>query len=895
MRMISCHISGFGRFSNRECDFSEGFNAWLEDNGWGKTTLSIFIKAMFFGMDYNARKKELLEREHYRPWDGGAYGGSLTFAVDDGTYRIERSFGRRDKEDTFAIYNVETGLPSDDYTENVGEELFHVDRDAFEKSIFVPQGAPAAEKSDSINAKMGDLSAAQDDINNFDDAIRRLEEARATYTRKGTVNPGRLVLVRKEISECREAADRLPALSEGIEKQRGMLDAKRKHLNELERRREGLQQKISEQSKREQELGAYLEKRNTLEQLEVTERELVAFFGGREPSAEEVDVYDEMERRLEMNRNTRVKTAEGLPEPAEAEKLNRLFKERETTQEDLENYAGLAERILNLRVRSEHSTMPEEDREHLTELKVFFNKRYPSKDELDAAQEDASSLMQVEGQVKALDEVYRSLLAKQENYEESKEESGPSGFVFVIASSVVFALGGLVLMLGSGMAGRLAGMGCFLIAAILLVGSLMIKNRRQEYVRQHEEEERQGVLDAKQELEEKEEERRQILGRLQGFLSHYLFSPTDNYMQMVGEVQRKLDLYERLKHREDEYATQSSGTVEELSALQVQLYTALAPYADVYGLGLYDDHMENEVIQKLNADLLVWNAWKSAERQMQALRNDEIEMRAEIEGFLNRFVRVEGKELKEKLINIRKQVDSLRMTREQKVRLNVELEGLGALGITGGGDATVEKLQEEQRFVDVMITDLLNLIAKDKEHLADLTDDFERQEEKSEALSELREREEEYRRKAESYEKTVDYLRLARERFLGVYMGPLRRALCKYLGMVTRDGANLSAEDFTLDMDLRVALRYNGSTKDREYLSAGYRDLTAVCARLALMDVLYRDEAPPLILDDPFANLDDAKAVAALQMVMEISKKRQVVYFTCHPGRLPAGVVPNNE
>ncbi len=890
MRIITCHISGFGRFSNKDCDFTSGFNAWLEDNGWGKTTLSIFIKAMFFGMDYNVRKKELLEREHYRPWDGGPYGGSLSFALNDRKYRIERSFGKKEKEDTFALYDEATGLLSDDYTVNIGEEIFHVDRDAFEKSIFIPQGAPAAEKSDSINAKMGDLTTARDDINNFDEAIRRLEDAKAEYTRRGAVNPGKLVQVKKEIQDCREAADRLPALSDGIEKQRQMLEVKKGQLAKLEKQKEDLSGRISEQSRREQELGAYLEKKNAFAKLVEAEKDLRTFFNEKEPSSEEIEVYDEMERRLEMNRNARVKAAEELPEPAEAEKLNRLFKERDISSETLETFAEQAERILNLRIQGEHSAMPEDDREHLTELKVFFNKHYPSEDELEMAQGDASDLMQVEGQVKTLGEVYRSLLVKKENYEEKKEESGPSPFIFVLASALVFAAGGVLLFVGSGQVGRLAGMGCFLFAVILIAGALTIKNRKQEYARQHDEEEEREVSDAKRELEEKEEERRQIQSRLEGFLSHYLFSPTDNYMQMVGEVQRKLDLYERLKHREEEYTARSSGTLEELSALQVQLYTALTPYADIYGLGLYDEHMETEVIQRLKEDLLTWKAWKNDEKKMQEFRNDEIELRSEIEEFLSRYYRAEGKELKEKLANVRKRADSLRMTREQILKLKEELNEREAVGLTDGEVLSVEKLQEGQRQTDAVITELLNQIVKDKEHLSDLTDDFEKQEEKSEALPELREREEGYRRKVDTYEKTIQYLKLAREKFLAAYMGPLRNALRKYLGKVTKDGANLKAEDFTLDMDLKVALRYNGGTREREYLSAGYRDLTAVCSRLALMDVLYREEMPPLILDDPFANLDDRKAVEALRMITEISLERQVIYFTCHPDRMPEGV-----
>ena len=288
MRIVSCHIAGFGKFVGVNLDYTNGFNAVLEENGWGKTTLSVFLKAMFFGMESNSKKNELSEREHYRPWDGEAFGGSLTFTVGDKKYRIERTFGQKEKEDTFALFDEDTGDLSKDYTENIGEEIFLVDRDAFEKSIFIPQGVPAAEKSDSISAKMGDLAAARDDINDYDEAVRRLEEAKSVYTRRSSTNPGKLSVIRKEIAECREAAEKMPALAEGLAKQRAMLEEKRMQRAKLEKEKETLQARITEQSKREQELGAYLEKKNTIERLQTVREELDTFFGGTLPEEEEI-------------------------------------------------------------------------------------------------------------------------------------------------------------------------------------------------------------------------------------------------------------------------------------------------------------------------------------------------------------------------------------------------------------------------------------------------------------------------------------------------------------------------------------------------------------------------------------------------------------------------------
>jgi uncharacterized protein YhaN len=55
--------------------------------------------------------------------------------------------------------------------------------------------------------------------------------------------------------------------------------------------------------------------------------------------------------------------------------------------------------------------------------------------------------------------------------------------------------------------------------------------------------------------------------------------------------------------------------------------------------------------------------------------------------------------------------------------------------------------------------------------------------------------------------------------------------------------------------------------------------------RLALIDCLYPDEKPFVVLDDPFVNYDDEKMDLCKKLIKEVSKKYQVVYFTCHESR----------
>ena len=105
MKLISCHIENFGKLQNQDISFQEGCNLFLRKNGWGKSTLAAFLKVMFYGFDNTRSRDEYSnERKRYRPWQGGIYGGSVTFETEGTCYTVTRTFGLKEKEDTFSLH-----------------------------------------------------------------------------------------------------------------------------------------------------------------------------------------------------------------------------------------------------------------------------------------------------------------------------------------------------------------------------------------------------------------------------------------------------------------------------------------------------------------------------------------------------------------------------------------------------------------------------------------------------------------------------------------------------------------------------------------------------------------------------------------------------------------------
>ena len=203
MQIRRIQIADFGKLHDMELDFSEGFQTITGENGWGKSTMAAFIKAMLYGMEATTRRSLLEnERRHYQPWQGGAYGGSMEFTADGKTYRAERTFGSKEKDDTFALYDLSTGLLSTDYSERLGEELFHIDRGAWERSCYLGQRKLEVLVNDSLHARLSHAEEDAGDIENYERAAASLEE-RMKFLKK-TGNRGEIAKLQEERRQVRE-------------------------------------------------------------------------------------------------------------------------------------------------------------------------------------------------------------------------------------------------------------------------------------------------------------------------------------------------------------------------------------------------------------------------------------------------------------------------------------------------------------------------------------------------------------------------------------------------------------------------------------------------------------------------------------------------------------------
>lgn len=87
-----------------------------------------------------------------------------------------------------------------------------------------------------------------------------------------------------------------------------------------------------------------------------------------------------------------------------------------------------------------------------------------------------------------------------------------------------------------------------------------------------------------------------------------------------------------------------------------------------------------------------------------------------------------------------------------------------------------------------------------------------------------------------------------------------------------------------LDQELNPSAQETGQMIPHEaaLLSQGAADQLYLAVRLAICDmVLPADRAVPILLDDALVNFDDERMASALDVLMELSQRRQILLFTC--------------
>ncbi len=166
------NLSGFGKFCNKQIELKEGINLIYGNNEAGKSTLHRFIEGQFFGLD---------PFDKYKPWDGTEFHGELSFLQNNQNVTIERDYNQQtiSMKDSITGEDLNQSYVSDD-TDRIepGKKLFGVGRRFFRNTFSINQLGSRTEEEllVEIKKKIENITKTKDDSINMSRILDALDK-----------------------------------------------------------------------------------------------------------------------------------------------------------------------------------------------------------------------------------------------------------------------------------------------------------------------------------------------------------------------------------------------------------------------------------------------------------------------------------------------------------------------------------------------------------------------------------------------------------------------------------------------------------------------------------------------------------------------------------------------
>ncbi len=872
MRILSCNIENFGKLSNCTFDFTEGMNTVCEDNGWGKSTFAAFVKAMFYGLE-GERKRSLEdnERKRYKPWQGGAYGGRLAFEVDGRRYEITRIFGDKESADEYELRNLDTNLISLDYSKNIGEELFGINKESFSRTAFFGQNLSEALVTDDINAKIGNLTDNTNDINNYEAANMTLTSLINSLTPKRVT--GSINRRQNEISECERIASAGPELIKSMENCKNLLENEEENYRILKARCKTKTDAQITESKRQSMLSQKKEwtrlKKEYDNSKEAVDQRCRNFANGIPTNEELETLQDACENLVKLETACEISKLDDEQQGI-FENLQGRFVMGVPDREILDDKIAKAKEISNLEIGMRGEGLSLEEQRRFEELDSRFG------DEEEPVNSMIIMWNEVVSKKNSLGSTKAALLALKSTI---KKKGGLVLPIILMAIGALLILGRFApyyyekaqILSVQILYGMLAGGAALVLAGLILIihgrtskkKELLLKEADalqmslaedmeyientvdtvSRYIERHRFKfsEATAAISLQEILTDsmeyislsgkrrtKEQEGRAALIRkekeeLMNFAAKYCRDfDCENMVQSLYILKTDIEKYEELKERK------STGNTYEKSVLG---------YKDIV----------SKFNRKYGFNLNSGNAFKLID-----------DIKSAVDAY--QYAQVQNREAGFKLAEFEKEND---------------LSKLGE--IDEFSDVSLMNIAEEIKDLNDRMEESRSDILSYSKQLDEIAERISDLEDNQSRLENLRSAQETEQKKYDCLVVAKDKLAAAKEAITVKYTDPIKDTFGKYYEMIS----GKDASKFRVDANTNITVDAFGKQREVNSLSQGNRDLVWICLRLALIDAMYQNEAPFIIMDDPFSNFDDARLEATKTFLDSISANYQVIYFTC--------------
>ncbi len=880
MKLVSCHIESFGKVQNYDYSFDDEKSIIHEDNGWGKSTLATFIRVMFYGfVGENKRNIVENERKRFKPWQMGIYGGDIVFSVNGKEYRMERRFGeKKSGSDEFALYDNTTNLKSDDYSTNIGEELFGIDLESFMRTVFIAQQDCGTKVTPNISAKIGNVSDQTADMGNYDavqnalkDEMNKLTPERAT---------GKLSKMNMKISGLKENVrnkefyvTNLSELERKFKEQESNKEKKLKEQKNIQKELERVSAIKDLQAGAEKYKGLCEQEADTRQKYEKAK----AFFPKDIPEKEGIDAVikrcDEYEEFLQTVRNFSLSDDENR----KISSLETVFGSGVPDESELHEIEDDIDKLLKLESERDASMLSDAERRKLDEADKLFKQYKPSLEEIDRLSNEW-------GERKSKKEVLSSKKMNAELFKNANSANSNSGTsnktigLILLVIGIIAVLSGVVATVAAKnlpLGGIIAAVGVVLavVGLILSIGKSKEKtddNKNSAYEQMLDEIERDEEF-----IQRAEQDYREMLDKLGLQYNEYdVSSELSRIRSLVRDYDELLDRSQKGNFPERE---------EEINNLKA----SITGFLKAYQQNVVDSDYQKALYQ-LRRDTSDYVGLKEKQDKMQKASGESDAIGNEVKNYLRSMgfepeedLKMQLSAINEKIISLKYLRDDLKNIVERKDGFEKENDVTRFIDNTGEAETTsMEELNKSFNELKEQIDTIAGLEDSFREQMDEAALKLEALESDEVELENLQEEYETDMKKYQIIAKTKEYLEKAKQNFSGKYMADIKNSFEKYHSIISN-----SNEEYELDANLNIHLKEKGRLHELEYLSEGYKDLVGLCRRMAMIDAMYDLEKPFLIFDDPFVNLDENKLAGAMKFLDNIAKDYQIVYFSCHRSR----------
>lgn len=230
MKLVSVSITAFGKLKNVAFNFADGVNILQQANGFGKSTLCAFVRAMLYGLNYGYKLVDgnrTNDVTKYQPWDAtGKFGGSMEIAHEGKTYRIERFFGATAKSESCIVTDTSTGRQLN--IPNPGEHFLGLTVDSFDRCTYLPQEYVAIVPNENFDAKLANL--VEDSALDYDKLQDKLRAYKKTLRYERGIGgeiptleneifqlKGKLASAQNEVAERKRMGEQLAQIEQSLE------------------------------------------------------------------------------------------------------------------------------------------------------------------------------------------------------------------------------------------------------------------------------------------------------------------------------------------------------------------------------------------------------------------------------------------------------------------------------------------------------------------------------------------------------------------------------------------------------------------------------------------------------------------------------------------------------